>query len=214
MGFAIPGVSVKIAGDGEILVKGPNVMLGYYRDKKRTARAFTRDGWLRTGDFGEIRDWGLVLKHRKDGMFKLNNGEMVISQIVENALIADPLIQHAVAVGGGWDYVGVLVFPNHRVLAEAARRRGVPVGGVARLLKNAKGRRLMGQAVAKASLSVGEKYARPKAVVLLPEEPSLANGELTPTMKVVRSKVLADYARDIEAIFEGGRGNGKGVIRL
>ncbi len=214
VGFPIPGVSVKIADDGEILVKGPNVMIGYYRDKVRTARAFTRDGWFRTGDFGEIRSFGLVLKCRKDGMFKLSNGEMVISQVVENALAADPLIQHAVAVGGGRDYVGVLVFPNHRALGQAARRRGIRAGGAARLVKNAKIRRLMGEAVAKASLSVGEKYARPKAVVLVAEEPSLANGELTPTMKVVKSKILEDYARDIEAIFEGGRGNGKRVIRL
>ena len=202
VGAPIPGVAVRIASDGEILVKGPNVMLGYYKDPERTARVFTPDGWLRTGDYGEIRDRGLVIKCRVDGMFKLSNGEMVISQNVENALAESPLVQYAIVVGGGHDYVGALVFPNPAAVAEAARSRGMPA------------RELLQEELAKASRAIVEKYARPKAAVLIHGVPSLANGQLTPTMKLVRSKILADYAREIEAMFASGD-NGRGeVMRL
>ncbi len=216
VGRPLPGVAVRIAGDGEILVKGPNVMLRYHNDPKRSANVLC-GGWFHTGDYGEIRNGGLVLKCRIDGMFKLTNGEMVISQNIENTLVACPLIQYAVVVGSGRDFVGALIFPNLRALAAAARRRGIRVSGNGGLLKNARIVSLLTDEVRKASLTVGEKYARPKAFVLVSEEPSLANGELTPTMKVVKSKVLENYAGDIEAIFRtssGDRKQKRPVVRL
>ncbi|MEE8425174.1 MAG: long-chain fatty acid--CoA ligase, partial [Elusimicrobiota bacterium] len=194
-----PGVAVKVAADGEILVKGPNVMLGYYRDRKLTRESIRR-GWFHTGDFGALRGYGLVLECRKDGMFKLTNGERVVSQVVENALAASPLIQYAVAVGSGKDFVAALIFPNLRALGKAARRRGYRTNG-GNLLGDGRIRSIISAEVAKFSQCIGEKYARPKALILSSREPSLANGELTPTMKVVRSKVAEDYARDIEAVF-------------
>lgn len=216
VGLPIPGAAVRIAEDGEILVKGPNVMLGYFKDPERTARALTRDRWLRTGDYGEIRDHGLVLKCRVDGMFKLSNGEMVIAQNVESALAESPLVQYAIVVGGGRDYVGALVFPNPQAVAEAARRRGLSVDARS-LFDDERVRGLLKEELVEASRAIVEKYARPKAAVLALGAPSLANGQLTPTMKIVRSKVLADYAGEIEAMFApggGGRGTAGKVMRF
>ncbi|HAZ09356.1 MAG TPA: hypothetical protein DCZ01_12750 [Elusimicrobia bacterium] len=216
VGLPIPGVTVRVAKDGEILVKGPNVMLGYYRDPERNARAFTRDGWLRTGDYGEIRGHGLVLKCRVDGMFKLTNGEMVIAQNVESALAESPLVQYAIVVGGGRDYVGALVFPNPEAVAEAARRRGLSVSAGS-LLADERVRELIKAELVDASRAIVEKYARPKAAVLVGGVPCLANGQLTPTMKLVRSRILADYAPEIEAMFapsDNGRGATWQVMRL
>lgn len=205
VGRPIPGTTVRVAGDGEILVKGPNVMLGYFKDPERTARAFTRDGWLRTGDYGEIRGGALFLKCRLDGMFKLSNGEMVIAQKIENALAESPLVQFAVAVGSGREFVGALVFPSAEALASAARRRGLRPGAVP-LWRDPGVRDMLKQALEDASLGIAEKYARPKAAVLLDGAPSLANGQLTPTLKLVRSKIVEDFAPEIEAMFAPGGG--------
>ena len=211
VGPPIPGVAIRIAKDGEILVSGPNVMLGYYKDPERTARTFTEDGWLRTGDYGDIRGRDLVLKCRMDGMFKLSNGEMVIAQNVENALVESPLVQYAVAVGSGRDYVGVLVFPNPEAVAAAARKRGLRVS--AGLFAQAERvRELIKEELEKASRKIAEKYARPKAAILVGGAPDLANGQLTPTMKLVRSKILEDYSLEVDAMF-ASRGNGQDVAR-
>lgn len=203
VGLPIPGVAVRIAEDGEILVKGPNVMLGYYKDPERTAESFTPDGWLRTGDYGELGEKGLVLKCRLDGKFKLSNGEMVISQAVENALAASPLVQFAVVVGSGRDYVGALVFANRPALAEASRRRGLDPDA------------LLNEELRSASQAIEEPYARPKAAIVANGEPGLENGQLTPSMKLVRSKILKDYAAEIEALYApDGNGAGRKVLRL
>lgn len=190
VGLPIPGVSVRVADDGEIQVKGPNVMLGYYQAPALTAEAFTSDGWFRTGDYGELAEDGLVLKCRVDGMFKLSNGEIVISQAVENALAASPLVQFAIVVGSGRDYVGALVFPNRAALAEAGASREAALGALK-------------EELAKASSAIPEKYARPKAAIIASGEPGLENGQLTPTLKLVRSKILKDYAGEIEALYSG-----------
>lgn len=216
VGFPIPGVSVRLSKRGEIEVKGPNVMLGYHKDPARTRRAFTKDGWLRTGDYGEIGEYGLRLKCRVDGMFKLGNGEMVISQTVENALAACPLVQYAVVLGSGRDHVGALVFPNAKTLLTEIARRGLSPGpcaawggaGVSELLK---------AELERALLAVPEKYARPTTVVLVCGEPNLENRQLTPTLKLVRSQILRDYAPEAAGLFAGstyGRCPGTRVLRL
>ncbi|MBI4676299.1 MAG: AMP-binding protein [Elusimicrobia bacterium] len=214
VGWPIPGVELKLAEDGEILVRGPHVMLGYHKDPALTARVITAAGWLHTGDFGEFSGHGLVLKCRRDGMFKLTTGQMVISNTVENALVASPLIRHAVAVGR--DFVGALIFPDFQALE---RHAGVKRGASAsngRLLKDARVRRLLRKALDAAAQSVPEKYARPRAFVLAPRELSLAQGELTPTMKVVRSRVVANFSAHVDAMFRRRASGGleRGIIRL
>lgn len=206
VGLPIPGVSVRIAEDGEILAKGPNVMLRYYKAPELTAQAFTPDGWFRTGDYGELAEDGLVLKCRVDGMFKLTNGEIVIAQAVESALSSSPLVQFAIAVGSGRDYVAVLVFPNCGAFAEAARRRGLRPPAAAPWQDETL-RGLLKEELAKAALAIPEKYARPKAAIVAGGEPGLENGQLTPTLKLVRSKILKDYAAEIEALY-ASRANG------
>ncbi|MBI4055393.1 MAG: long-chain fatty acid--CoA ligase [Elusimicrobia bacterium] len=202
VGVPIPGDEVKLTPLGEILVRGPNVMLGYHKDPDLTSRVLEPDGWFHTGDFGEISPDGLVLKCRMDGMFKLTTGQMVISQDVENALIASPLVKHAIVFGSGESFVGAVLFPAFPVLRQAARDLGIAPSTDSLLLKQPRIRQMLRSQVQKAAQSVPEKYARPKAFILAEEEPSLKNGELTPTLKVVKPRVLKNYAPLIRAIFD------------
>ncbi|MBI4063233.1 MAG: AMP-binding protein [Elusimicrobia bacterium] len=201
VGHPIPGVEVKLACNGEILVRGPNVMLGYHKDPALNSKVLEPDGWFHTGDFGEISEDGLVLKCRLDGMFKLTTGQMVISQAVENALIANPLIKYAVVFGSGESFVGAVVFPDKNALSvKETARKDIPAledDG----LDDGKIKKILKLEVEKACAVVPEKYARPQAFIVAKEEPSLANGQLTPTMKIVRSKVMENYAPYIKAIF-------------
>lgn len=214
VGLPIPGVSVKLASDGEILVRGPNVMLGYHKDPKRNALVIDKSGWFHTGDFGAISAHGLTLTCRKDGMFKLTTGQMVITEIVENALAASPLVQHSVAVGGGKDFVAAIVFPNIPALKSLGERLGIAKSE--NLLEDPVIHKHLREEIAKASLAVPEKYARPKAIALVGEMPSLANGELTPTMKLVKPKVFENHAATIAAIFrpDVASAAAKAVIRI
>ena len=203
VGHPIPGTEVKLASNGEILVRGPNVMLGYHKDPKRTSAVLDPAGWFHTGDFGAIVRGGLMLQGRIDGMFKLTTGQMVLSQNVENALCSSPLIQYAVALGNGKDYVGVVVYPNFRALSEFAREQGLRVADGS-LLRHPAVRRRIEEEVRRASTAIPEKYARPKAFVVAHEEPNFSNGEITPTLKVVKSKVIENYAPMVRAIFKPG----------
>lgn len=203
VGRPIPGTEVKIAANGEILVRGPNVMLGYHKDPKRTSAVLDPAGWFHTGDFGTITRGGLMLQGRIDGMFKLTTGQMVLSQNVESALCSSPFIQYAVALGSGMDYVGAVVYPNFRILERFAseRRLRVPHG---RLGHHPAVRRRLEDEVRRAAAAIPEKYARPRAFVVAHEEPTFRNGEITPTLKVVRSKVVERYAPMVRAIFKPG----------
>ncbi|MBI4387270.1 MAG: AMP-binding protein [Elusimicrobia bacterium] len=203
VGFPIPGVEIKLASNGEILVRGPNVMLGYHKDPKRTSAVLDPAGWFHTGDFGTITRRGLMLKGRIDGMFKLTTGQMVISQNVESALCSSPLIEYAVALGNGKDYVGAVVYPNFHNLEHFASERGLRVSG-GHLLSHPAIRRRLQDEVRRAASAIPEKYARPKAFVVAREEPNFRNGEITPTLKVVRSKVVENYAPMVRAIFKPG----------
>ncbi|MBI4425578.1 MAG: AMP-binding protein [Elusimicrobia bacterium] len=203
VGRPLPGVRVKLAEDGEILVQGPNVMLGYFRDAKRTSRAVDPMGWFHTGDFGELGEGGLVLKGRMDGLFKLISGQMVVSQEVESALVSSPLISFAAVYGSGEDFVGAVIFPSVKEVSRAARARGIEAPAQApELLRHPRVRELLKHEIKRACSSIGAKYQRPKAFVVAREEPSLRNGEITPTLKIVKPKVAQDYEAQFRAMFK------------
>ncbi|GIV59647.1 MAG: AMP-dependent synthetase [Rhodothermaceae bacterium] len=113
VGQPIPGVEVMIAEDGEILVRGPNVMLGYYRDAETTAAVLEPDGWFHTGDVGDFTEDGFLrITDRKKDLFKLSTGKYVVPQPLENRLVAEPLVEHAVVVGPDRKYAAALIFPE------------------------------------------------------------------------------------------------------
>ncbi|MCH7883674.1 MAG: AMP-binding protein [Planctomycetes bacterium] len=199
VGFPIPGVTVRIDSDGEILVKGPNVMAGYLDDEDATSRVIDDQGWFHSGDLGEFTDRGLRLMGRKDGAFKLTTGEKVHPQRVETVLVNEsPYISTAVALGRGKDFVSALIHPDFDRLREWAADNGIQSES---LIGEAAVRELFATELARVNLLIEVKYQRVRRVVLIDREPTLEAGELTPSGKVVRSAIMKNCKVQIEKLF-------------
>lgn len=191
VGFPIPGVTVRLDADGEILVKGPNVMSGYLDDEEATSRVLDAEGWLHTGDLGEFTSNGLWLMGRRDGAFKLTTGEKVHPQRVENVLVNEsPYIGAAIAVGRGEDFVAALIYPDFSRLREWAALNNVRADS---LLKHPAVHELFAAELARVNALIEVKYQRIRRAVLIDGEPTLDNGELTPSGKLVRTVVMKNY---------------------
>jgi long-subunit acyl-CoA synthetase (AMP-forming) len=197
VGRPIAGVSIMIADDGEILVKGPNVMRGYYENPVDNAAAFTDDGWFRTGDVGAIEEGGLRLVGRRDGIFKLSNGEKVVSAEIEHALqSACHYLAFAVVAGSGQDHPVALLLPNRQLLAGAS---AIEHCACPRSLEELS--RCLSVCLAEANAGIVQKFARVPVALLVDGELSIDDGTLTPSMKVVAAKVLETYRDAIEELY-------------
>ncbi len=196
VGRPIPGVEVKIADDGEILVRGPNVMLGYYNRPEETAAAFTEDGWLRTGDVGFLDAEGyLVITDRKKDLIKTSGGKYVAPQALENRLMASPLIAQAVVVGEERKFPAALIVPNFGALRRYAEERRIPFREERELCAHPAIQRLYEEEVERLMADFSP-YERVKKIALLERELTIAEEELTPTLKV-RRRIIAQKYRDI-----------------
>ncbi len=218
VGLPIPGVEVLVAEDKEILVRGPNVMKGYYKDQERTRQSLDRYGWLHTGDLGEITPLGLRIICRVDGLFKLNNGEKVSSMLIENNLTAaSRYIEQAVAVGMGRDFIASLLFPNFRNLEMWARKKGLK-GKVGKdFCRTSAVRELFREEVETGNAKMDARYLRVRAFSIVPRELTIENGDLTPSMKVVRRNVMEQHRSTIKAIYQENGYNTsleKDIVRL
>jgi len=199
VGFPIPGVSVRIDDDQEILVKGPNVMSGYLDDEEATAHVLDADGWFKTGDLGEFTKNGLRIFGRKDGAFKLTTGEKVHPQRIETMLVNESrYINQAVVVGSGEDFVAALVYPAMSELTQWARDQGIPSDG---LLENSDVRAFMSREIERLNAQIEVKYHRVQRAILTDREPTVGNGELTPSGKTVRKAVIANYKNALDDLF-------------
>ena len=202
VGKPIAGCEILVTDDGEILVRGPNLMRGYFKDRERTARMIDHLGWLHTGDLGELIPGGLRMTCRVDDMFKLSNGEKVSSMLVENAMtITSEWIQHALAIGSAEDFVSALVFPNYRNIEMWAEQKGKQLPDDWELSKDTEIQELMTSELQKNMVDFQPKYMRVKKFVIIPKGLSLEDGELTPTMKVIRQNVLEKYKEWCQAIY-------------
>jgi long-subunit acyl-CoA synthetase (AMP-forming) len=203
VGHPLPGVEVLVREDGEICVRGPNVMIGYYRDPERTAAAIDAYGWFRSGDLGELGPRGLRIICRSDGVFKLTNGEKVPSALVESALTAESrYIEQAVVVGAGREFVAALLFPNLRNLTSWAAERDASVPDGAGMLALPEVRALVAQEVGRANAGIAVPYQRVRAYALVPHELAIESGELTPSLKVVRTAVLERFGDLVTALYD------------
>lgn len=204
VGEPIPGVEIKIAEDGEILTRGPQVMKGYYKDEERTAEVIDADGWFHTGDIGDFTEEGhLRITDRKKDLFKLSTGKYVMPQPIENRLTAHPLVEQAVVVGSGYKYPTALVFPDIEKLEAYARSRGIRTRDAADLLKREDVRQRFKQFVEEANDGI-DPWSRVKRFKLVMHPLTPENGLLTPTLKVRRSKVQDTLADEIESMYADG----------
>ncbi|MBC2839422.1 long-chain fatty acid--CoA ligase [Robiginitalea sp. SC105] len=195
VGRIIPGVEVRIAEDGEILCKGPNVMLGYYKDPERTAEVLS-DGFFHTGDIGEIdADGFLRITDRKKEMFKTSGGKYVAPQLLENRFKQSRFIEQIMVVGEGEKMPAALIQPNFDFLAEWARRHEINASGNAELIRDPKVQERYQEEVEKANEDFA-RWEKVKQFRLTPDAWTVEDGHLTPTMKLKRKSILERY-RDL-----------------
>jgi long-subunit acyl-CoA synthetase (AMP-forming) len=207
VGHPLPGTAVKLepvpglGSRGEILVRGPQIMRGYHNRPDDTARAL-REGWLRSGDLGEWTEAGLKLYGRIDGVFKLENGEKVSAGEVEARIVAaTPLIEQTVVLGSSQPFVSALCWLSEGVAQRWLSERDLEVpGALPELVRVPELRRALVEALQAANLTSSAHFERVRRVALVPEAPSLETGELTPTMKMVRSVSLSRHAGLIAAM--------------
>ncbi|HYZ88115.1 MAG TPA: AMP-binding protein [Myxococcales bacterium] len=209
VGWPLPGTAIRLdpveladPPQGEIAVRGPQVMRGYRNAPEESARAL-RDGWLHTGDVGEWTKNGLRVRGRVDGVFKLENGEKVSSAIVEGRLLAStPLLEQAIVLGDGQPFTTALCWISHPAARSWAEANGLTIEGseVASLPEL---RRALTEALQAANALAQVPYDRVRRIALVSAPLAIESGELTPTLKVVRSAVMRRYAALIEALREG-----------
>ncbi|TAI49191.1 AMP-dependent synthetase/ligase [Flagellimonas allohymeniacidonis] len=192
VGRIITGVEVKIAHDGEILCKGPNVMMGYYKDEEKTKEVL-KDGYFHTGDIGEIdADGFLRITDRKKEMFKTSGGKYVAPQILENRFKQSRFIEQIMVVGEGEKMPAALIQPNFEFLYEWANRHDITLGENSDIILN---ERVISRIQEEVDLANEEfaKWEKVKQFRLTPEVWNIDDGHLTPTMKLRRKIVKEKY---------------------
>jgi long-chain acyl-CoA synthetase len=203
VGRALAHVELKIADDGEVLARGPNVMVGYYNNPEATA-AVMRDGWFHTGDVGRIDAEGyLSITDRKKELIVTAGGKNVAPQPIEALLKRDPIVAEAVLVGDRRRFVSVLLVPDFPTLEQRLAVEGLTSGGPEEVVTREDVRQLFQPLVDQANSALAS-YEQVKKFALLPAEFSVATGELTPTLKVKRRVVAERWKDVIEGIYAEG----------
>jgi len=198
VGFPIPGVEVKLGNENEILVKGPNVMRGYFRQPEITDRVFD-DGWFRTGDVGELTDEGVRIISRLDRMFKLDNGEKVFPARIEDRIAGRcKFVKYAYVFGSGQKNPSLLAFPNHELMTtdnggELDQSECVYPGCMNDLAG------CLGDCI-KAEQKAGAVFERVDGALVVDTELTVEANQLTPSFKLIPRKIEQDFERHIEAL--------------
>ena len=203
VGTLIPNVEVKIAEDGEILVKGPNITIGYYKHPDLTADAM-KDGWFHTGDIGQwIEGRFLKFTDRKKEIFKTSGGKYVAPQAIENKMKESPFIEQMMVIGADRKFVSALIIPNFVSLRKYIRDHSPELT----IPDNNNDLVKMPEAIAQVQKQV-DKYnvlfSHPEQVkkfALLSAEWTIDTGELTPSLKLKRKVIMQQYAKQIESIY-------------
>jgi long-chain acyl-CoA synthetase len=201
VGPIIPNVEVRIAADGEIEVRGPCVMQGYYQRPEETRAAISADGWLLTGDIGRLDDDGfLYVTDRKKELLKTAGGKFIAPQPIENLLKTSPYISIAAVIGDRRRFVSALIVPNFASLTALAKERGLPAGSREEMCAAPWVREQIEQEVNRVCAPLAH-YESVKRFALLPEDFTFENGELTYTMKLKRRVIEQKYAELIDRIY-------------
>ncbi|MGH9854135.1 MAG: AMP-dependent synthetase/ligase [Blastocatellia bacterium] len=205
VGRPIPGVTVRIAEDGEILASGPNVMRGYYNRPEETAEALETDAegrvWLRTGDIGYLDEDGyLFITDRKKDLIKTSGGKYIAPQPIENAIKRSRYVNQVVVIGDERKFPAALIVPQIDLLRAYAEQQGIACADESELIKHPKIVSLIENEVEKHTNDLSH-YERIKAVLLLDREMTIESGELTPTLKVKRRVVVERNKKQIDQLY-------------
>jgi long-chain acyl-CoA synthetase len=198
VGRPIPHVEVRIADDGEILVKGPCVMQGYYRKPEETKQVLTADGWFCTGDIGKLdADGYLIITDRKKELLKTAGGKFVAPAPIENLLKTSRFIVNAIVVGDRRKFVSALIVPDFAAIEADARKAGRELATPAQVASDPWVRELLSSEIERLTASLAQ-YEKPKRFAVLDQDFSYASGELTYTMKLKR-RVIEQHYEDVIA---------------
>ena len=201
VGLPFPGIEVEIAADGEILLRGPNVMQGYYGQAEATA-AVLQDGWFYTGDVGHLDEAGrLYITDRKKDLFKLSNGKYVAPQLIESFLKQSEFVSQVVVVGTGRKQPAALIVPEWEAVRQALTEADIEFPNDRHELSRFAPAIKIVQRDAAALTAELADYERVRRVALLPDEFSIDNGELTPTLKVKRRVIDEKFGELIEELY-------------
>ena len=202
IGPLIPGVEVKIGEFNEILVKGPNVMMGYYNRPDLTAETIDINGWLHTGDCGEfVEGKFLKITDRVKELFKTSGGKYVAPQVIENKMKESRYIEQICVVGENEKFVGALIVPSFLNLTDWATKNGVMLKNHEDMIQSKDVKTLLQNEIENLNADFGQ-IEKIKKFKLLVDEWSIASGELTPTMKIKRKVVMQQYKKEIEEMYK------------
>ena len=202
VGQPLPGVEIKIADDGEILAKGPNVMKGYWNRPEETAEAL-EGGWFHTGDIGHLdEDDFLFITDRKKDLIVTAGGKNISPQNIENTLKLDKYIEQVAVIGDKRKFVSALIVPTFGELEVWAGKEGIDTGDRKKMLADPRVQELYKQRIDE-GLADFDRHERVTRFVLLPEDMTEESGLLTPTLKVKRKEVTTRYAGEIEGMYSG-----------
>lgn len=201
VGPVLPGVEVKLAEDGEIMVRGPLIMKGYYKRQDLTDEVIEKDGWFHTGDIGVFQE-GRFLKitDRKKELFKTSGGKYVAPQTIENMFKSHPMIEQMIVIGEYRKFVSALIVPSFVNLDGWCEKNGIQKMPPAEIVKNEKVIKLFEGIAADFNKDIN-KVEQVKKFMLLPAEWSVMTGELTPTLKVKRKIIAEKFKNEIEAMY-------------
>lgn len=203
VGLPIPGVEVRIAGDGEILARGPNIMKGYWNNPLATTEAVDEEGWLHTGDIGQLDAEGYIhITDRKKHLFVSSGGKNIAPQPIENLFLSSRYIEQFMLVGDRRMFLTALIVPDFDALKEFADSHGIKYSGESDLVRNPRINELIEQNIADIQKDLAN-YERVRRFTILEKQFSIEDGELTPTLKVRRKIIEERYASLIERMYKG-----------
>ncbi|MBL7052596.1 MAG: long-chain fatty acid--CoA ligase [Candidatus Marinimicrobia bacterium] len=200
VGKPLANVEIKIADDGEILAKGPNIMKGYYNLPEKTENVFTEDDWFKTGDIGFLDDDDfLTITDRKKNLIVTSGGKNIAPQPMENALVLSPFIEQILVIGDKRNFISALIVPSfEKIKSDFAEFADAPN---VEIIKDEKIYSIVESDVNRLQAHFN-KFEQVKKILLLPEEFSIENGMLTPTLKVKRKEAEQHYAEQIDQLYE------------
>ena len=201
VGCALPDVELRLAADGELLIRSPTIFAGYFKDQEATAAVLDDDGWLRSGDIAEIDDDGFVtITDRKKDIIVTAGGKNIAPQNLENDLKTSRYVSQALVVGDRRPYPAALITLDPAELASWAAQHGLD-GDPEALVRDGRVHELV-QGVVDDVNRDRSRFEQLKRFAVLPQDFTIEGGELTPTLKVRRRVVLERYADEIEGLYE------------
>jgi long-chain acyl-CoA synthetase len=201
VGIPIEGIDIRISDEGEILLKGPTITVGYYNREDLTKQAFTDEGYFRTGDAGYLKDGELFLTERIKDLFKTSNGKYIAPQMIESKLLVDKYIDQICIIADQRKFVSALIVPVYSLLEEYAREHSIAFDSREQLCADPRIIEMMHDRIDTLQQQLAH-YEQVKRFTLLPHHLSMEKGELTNTLKIKRRVLNENYKAEIEKMYQ------------